>query len=72
MNAFHIAVENGHLDIVVMLLDAKQDLIHTRRNVSEDRAKFYFIFYVMKVIYEIFFYLIQFNLGYFYLFSFIY
>ena len=35
MNAFHIAVENSHLDITAMLLDAKPDLIHTKRNVRD-------------------------------------
>ena len=35
MNAFHIAVENCHLDITAMLLDAKPDLIHTKRNVRD-------------------------------------
>ena len=34
-NAFHLAVENGHIEIVAMLLDAQAELVHSRRHVSD-------------------------------------
>ena len=47
MNAFHIAVENSHLDITAMLLDAKPDLIHTKRNVR-DVHRHYFTYFPLQ------------------------
>jgi hypothetical protein len=40
MNAFLLSVENGHIDIAAMLLDAKPDIIHSKRHVSQSKLHY--------------------------------